>query len=251
MRYVTDLSVFLTDVLAAALVVSVAVSLVKPFLRLAIKDTSPLQNAVVRLVAILCGILLYGGVSLATGRHWGANLAMLCIINGAIIGLTAIGAYHLLTTDGPLGNGSVQGAPITSSAITLEPARIDPFYTAGLYAPARSRSNDLGAGTQGAQNTSATFTATTPYADSSAPLTPPQPLEAMQAQTTQATASIPASARVEQVGAEAVQRLRQASTDAASTTVRARKTATVPPTSADDGSVTDEAGSFPHRPMAE
>ena len=124
MVFVTDLSGFLRDPLVGALVVAIAVSLVKPILEVWLLPTNPVHDAVVRLMAIVFGILLWFWASLAVGTHFSSGLCMLSIINGAVIGIAAIGSYHALTaTFGSLvGSVAISGEPLKP----LEPAVAKP-----------------------------------------------------------------------------------------------------------------------------
>jgi len=95
--YVTNLSAFLTNVLALAVVVAVAVSLLKPFLEAKLKPDAPLHDAAIRWLAILLGVVFYAAISIAAGGYFSASFCVFAVLNGAIVGLTAIGAFHLLT----------------------------------------------------------------------------------------------------------------------------------------------------------
>ena len=97
MAYVTNLSAFLTNVLALAVVVAVAVSLLKPFLEAKLKPNAPLHDVAIRWLAIVLGIAFYAAISIAAGGYFSASFCVFAVLNGAIVGLTAIGAFHLLT----------------------------------------------------------------------------------------------------------------------------------------------------------
>ncbi len=123
MQFITNLSIFLRDPLAGALVVAIVVSLVKPWIEVSIKPNNPRHDPLIRLLAILFGILLYLGVSLATNVSWGAALVVLALLNGGVIGLMSIATYHLVSGSWiPTPDGQNTAASSTTSPTTSGPA---------------------------------------------------------------------------------------------------------------------------------
>jgi len=116
--YITDLHVFLTSVLALAVVVAITVSLIKPLIEVVMAPDTPLHNTIIRLVAILCGVLYYGAITLAVGGRFSATFVVFAVLNGAIVGLAAIGTFHLLTGT-YYGGATSTSEPASTKAISV------------------------------------------------------------------------------------------------------------------------------------
>jgi len=130
MQFVTNLSIFLHGPLAGALVVAIVLSLVKPWIEVSIKPDSPRHDPLIRLLAILFGILLYLGVSLATNATWNVALVVLALLNGGVIGLMSIATYHLVSGSWiPTPSGQNEAPSISVPSTNAAPAlraRVEP-----------------------------------------------------------------------------------------------------------------------------
>lgn len=85
--------------ISLVLVVAIVVSLVKPFLELAIKPANALHDTMIRLMAIVVG-LIFAGIDYGVhGGSWGQGaLVEATAGRGLVAGVGAVLTYHLLTS---------------------------------------------------------------------------------------------------------------------------------------------------------
>jgi len=109
--YISDPSIFAVSLAAATLFITLVVSLAKPLIEAKLAPTAPLHDAVLRLFAVLVGIVLVVLATLVGSAHPGTTDVFKGVINGVIAGVLAMGSYSAVTTSRP-------ASPATSSALT-------------------------------------------------------------------------------------------------------------------------------------